>query len=96
MVKVIKRSGLEEEFIPEKVVASVLKTGAPVDVARKIARIVEGRIYERGLESIEAKELTKWILELLRKFNEDWYKAWIVFDKYIKRRETEKEVTQSS
>ncbi|MEM0454007.1 MAG: ATPase [Sulfolobales archaeon] len=93
MVKVTKRNGLEEEFIPEKVVVSVLKTGAPIDVARKIAKIIEGRIYEKELEKIEAKELTKWILELLRKFNEDWYKAWIVFDKYIKKRETEKEVS---
>ncbi|MEM2376713.1 MAG: ATPase [Sulfolobales archaeon] len=93
MVKVTKRNGLEEEFIPEKVVVSVLKTGAPIDVARKITKIIEGRIYEKELEKIEAKELTKWILELLRKFNEDWYKAWIVFDKYIKKRETEKEVS---
>lgn len=92
MVKVIKRNGLEEEFIPEKVVVSVLKTGASVDAARKIAKIVEGRIYESGLESIDARELTKWILELLRKFNEDWYRAWIVFDKYIKKRDTEKEL----
>lgn len=92
MVKVIKRNGLEEEFIPEKVVISVLKTGAPVDVARKIAKIIEGRIYEKDLQVVEAKELTKWILELLRKSSEEWYRAWIVFDKYIKKRDTEKEM----
>ncbi|MCS7108493.1 MAG: ATPase [Sulfolobales archaeon] len=92
MVKVIKRNGLEEEFIPEKVVISVLKTGAPVDVARKIAKIIEGRIYEKDLQVVEAKELTKWILELLRKSGEEWYRAWIVFDKYIKKRDTEKEM----
>ncbi|MEM4034218.1 MAG: ATPase, partial [Sulfolobales archaeon] len=34
MVKVVKRDGREEEFIPEKIVVSVLKTGAPVDIAR--------------------------------------------------------------
>jgi transcriptional repressor NrdR len=34
MVKVLKRDGREEEFIPEKIVVSILKAGAPVDVAR--------------------------------------------------------------
>ncbi|MCC6021661.1 MAG: ATPase [Desulfurococcaceae archaeon] len=93
MVKVVKRDGREEEFIPEKIVVSVLKTGAPVDIARKICKVIEGRIYEKDLEKIDAKELTKWILELLKKYNEEWYRAWIVFDKYIKRRETEKELS---
>lgn len=92
MVKVVKRRGIEEEFIPEKVVVSILKTGAPVEVARRICRIVEGRIYERDLERLDARELTRWILELLRKYNEEWYRAWIVFDKYVKKRETEKEL----
>ncbi len=41
MVKVIKRDGREEEFILEKVIVSILKAGAPVDVARKIARKIE-------------------------------------------------------
>lgn len=92
MVVVVKRNGVEEEFIPEKIVVSVLRTGAPVDVARRISRIIEGRIYESGLEKVDARELTKWILELLKKANEEWYRAWIVFDKYVKKRETEKEL----
>jgi len=41
-VYVIKRDGSKEEFAPEKIVVSCLKAGAPLDVARRIAKIVEG------------------------------------------------------
>ncbi|MEM0481266.1 MAG: ATP cone domain-containing protein [Nitrososphaerota archaeon] len=92
MAKVVKRDGSEEEFIPEKVVVSCLKSGATPETARKIAKIIEGRVLERGLEKVNALELTKWILELLRKENEEWYRNWIVFDKAVKRRDTEKEL----
>ncbi len=88
----VKRDGTEEPFIYEKVVVSCLKSGATPEASRKIAKIVEARILERNLERITAKELTAWILELLRKENEEWYRNWIVFDRAIKRRETEREI----
>lgn len=91
-VVVVKRDGSEESFIPEKIVVSCLKSGATVEAARNIAKIVEARILEKRLEKITAKELTSWILELLKKENEEWYKNWIVFDKAVKRRDTEKEL----
>jgi len=93
-IKVVKRDGREEEFIPEKVVVSCLKAGAPVDVARKIAKIIEGRLLESGRDTVTAKELTKWILELLRKENEEWYRNWILFDRAVKRRRTEEELKE--
>ena len=70
-----------------KVVVSCLKSGATPEAARKIAKIVEARILEK---------LTAWILELLRKENEEWYRNWIVFDRAVKRRETEKEIGQQT
>ncbi|MFN3803453.1 MAG: ATP cone domain-containing protein [Pyrobaculum sp.] len=90
MVKVIKRDGREEEFIPEKIVVSILKAGAPAEVARKIAKKIECYVDDR--ESITAKELTKLILTELKKVNELWYRNWIVFDQAVKRRQTEKEL----
>ncbi|MFZ8807481.1 MAG: ATP cone domain-containing protein [Pyrobaculum sp.] len=90
MVKVIKRDGREEEFIPEKIVVSVLKAGAPVDVARRIAKKVECMVMER--ENVTAKELTRYILAELKKVNEEWYRNWIVFDQAVKRRRTEGEL----
>jgi len=94
MVRVIKRDGREEEFIPEKVVVSCLKAGATPQAARKIAKIIEGRILDKSLEKITAKELTAWILQLLKRENEEWYRNWIIFDRAVKRRETEKELTK--
>jgi len=76
------------------VVVSCLKAGAPINVARKIAKIIEGRLLESGKERVTAKELTKMILELLKKENEEWYHNWIVFDRAVKRRKTEEELKE--
>lgn len=93
-IRVVKRDGTEEPFLYEKVVVSCLKSGATPEAARKIAKIVEARLLERNLERVTAKELTAWILELLRRENEEWYRNWIVFDRAVKRRETEREIGQ--
>jgi len=37
-------------------VVSCLKAGATPEVARKIAKIIEGRILDKSLEKITAKE----------------------------------------
>lgn len=87
---VVKRDGTEEPFIIEKVIVSILKTGAPIDKAREIARRVECMFM--GVDKVTAKDLTKAILTELRKANEEWYRNWIVFDRAVKRRATEREV----
>jgi len=91
-VYVIKRDGSREEFAYEKIVVSCLKAGAPLDVARKIAKIVEARILESGSKEVTAKDLTRMVLELLKKENEEWYRNWIIFDRAVKRRKTEEEL----
>lgn len=91
-IKVLKRDGSEEEFIPEKLVVSILKTGASIEVARKITYIVIGKLLEKGVEKVSSKDLMKETLSLLKKENEEWYKNWIIFDKAVKKRETEKEL----
>ncbi len=92
LITVVKRDGRKEEFIPEKIVVSCLKAGATPEAARKIAKIIEGRLLEKGVSEVTAKELTKMILELLKKENEEWYKNWIIFDRAVKRRRTEEEL----
>ncbi len=94
MIEVIKRDGRKEPFVYEKVVVSVLKTGADVEVARKIAKIIEAELLSRNVREVSAKELTRRILELLKKENEEWYKNWIIFDRAVKRRKTEEELKQ--
>ena len=91
-IYVVKRDGSREEFAYEKVVVSCLKSGATLDAARKIAKIVEAKILKSGKNEITAKELTRMVLELLRKENEEWYRNWIIFDRAVKRRKTEEEL----
>ena len=92
VITVVKRDGSREEFVPEKIVVSCLKSGATVEAARKIAKIVEAKLLEKGASEVSAKELTRMILELLKKENEEWYKNWIIFDRAVKRRRTEEEL----
>ncbi len=87
---VVKRDGTEEPFVIEKIVVSILKTGAPLDKAREIARRIECNFA--NVDKVTAKDLTKAILTELRKVNEEWYRNWIIFDRAVKRRATEKEI----
>jgi Predicted transcriptional regulator, consists of a Zn-ribbon and ATP-cone domains len=91
-IYVVKRDGSREEFAYEKIVVSCLKSGAPLNVARKIAKIVEAEILKSGKDEVTAKDLTRMVLELLRKESEEWYRNWIVFDRAVKRRKTEEEL----
>ena len=93
---IVKRDGTKEEFIPEKIVVSCLKAGATYESAKKIAKIIEGKLLEQNVKEVTAKELTKMTLDLLKKENEEWYRNWIIFDKAVKRRDTEKELRSSS
>ncbi|MCC6003120.1 MAG: ATPase [Thermofilum sp.] len=93
VIYVVKRDGRKEEFAPEKIVVSCLKAGAPLDVARKIAKIVEGDLLRRKVSEIPTRDLMREVLGLLKEENEEWYKNWILFDRAVKRRLTEKEVS---
>jgi transcriptional regulator NrdR family protein len=91
-IYVIKRDGSREEFVFEKIVVSCMKAGATVEAARKIAKIIEGRLLDQGVKEVSAKDLTRMVLELLKRENEEWYRNWIVFDAAVKRRRTEQEL----
>ncbi len=84
MVKVRKRDGRIEEFIPEKLVVSMIKAGAPPDVAREIARKIEERIKDK--EEVHTNELREMVLKELKERNKEWYDNWIVFDRAVKKR----------
>ncbi|MCC6040051.1 MAG: ATPase [Thermofilum sp.] len=90
---VVKRDGSREEFAPEKIVVSCLKAGATLEAARRIAKIVEGDLLRRRVQEVTTKELMREVLSLLKEENEEWYRNWIIFDRAVKRRVTEKEIT---
>ncbi|MFX0096941.1 MAG: ATP cone domain-containing protein [Candidatus Hodarchaeota archaeon] len=82
MVGIEKRDGRSEDFVAEKVVVSAVKSGAPADVAREIAKKVEARITE----GISTKEIKRMILEMLREKNPEWEKNWLIYDRAVKKR----------
>lgn len=78
---VIKKDGKKEPFIKEKIVVSAFKTGAPVEIARKIADDIE----EHPSEDVKTLWIRKQILEKLELHNPDWPKRWYSYDKNVKR-----------
>lgn len=82
MVKVTKRDGRTEDFVYEKVVVSCIKSGAPVDVARDIAKGIEKRIHD----NTSTKEIKKLVLDALREKNPELATNWQTYDKAVKKR----------
>jgi transcriptional repressor NrdR len=82
MIMVKKRDGRKEVFIPEKIVVSAIKSGAPPDVARIIAQDIE-RTAKEGMTTQEIKTKT---LHLLKSENPEWERNWLVYDIAVKKR----------
>ena len=78
---VIKKDGRKEPFIKEKIVVSAVKSGASIEVARKIAEDVE----QHPKETIKTLWIRKHVLDKLELHNPDWPKRWYGYDKNVKR-----------
>ncbi|MBS7657882.1 MAG: ATP cone domain-containing protein [Candidatus Bathyarchaeia archaeon] len=82
MPSIIKRNGLEEGFIPEKIIVSCIKAGATPSIAREIAKEIESIIPDK----VESKEVRKIVLEALEKRNPKWAENWRIYDRAVKKR----------
>lgn len=82
MIMVKKRDGRKELFVPEKIVVSAVKSGAPPDVARLIGRDIERTIKE-GVTTLEIKAK---VLAGLKSNNPEWERNWLVYDTAVKKR----------
>ena len=82
MVKVTKRDGRTEDFIIEKAVVSMVKSGAPADVAREIAKNIEAEVHE----GISTRDIKTRVLEELREKNPEWEENWLLYDRSVKKR----------
>jgi len=82
MVKVIKRDGRTEDFVYEKIVVSCIKSGAPVNVARDIAKRIESKIHD----DTSTREIKKLVLDALRENNAELATNWLTYDKAVKKR----------
>lgn len=82
MVRVKKRDGRSEDFVVEKVVVSMVKSGAPADFAREIAKNIEAEVHE----GISTRDIKRRVLEELRKKNPEWEENWLLYDRSVKKR----------
>ncbi|MEM5882108.1 MAG: ATP cone domain-containing protein [Candidatus Aenigmatarchaeota archaeon] len=96
-IKVKKKDGRIEDFVIEKIVVSILRSGADIETSRKIAYMTLGKILEKNKKEITTKELTKIILDLLKKEDKLAYKNWLMFNKYLKnkKKDFEKEISKN-
>lgn len=83
MVKTVKkRDGTTEDFVPEKIIVSALKSGASVAVARRIAKDVETGTKDQ----VATTEIRGMVLDRLGRENKTWEQDWRTFDRAVKRR----------
>lgn len=82
MVQVKKRDGRKELFVPEKIVVSAIKSGAPADYARTIAQ----EIGQSARDGITAQEIRTKTLAMLKARNPEWERNWVVYDGAVKKR----------
>jgi len=78
---VIKKDGRKEPFIKEKIVVSAVKSGAPVETARKIAEKIE----KHPEVSIRTQWIRKQVTDHLELHNPEWVRRFVSYDKNVKR-----------
>ncbi len=84
MVKIVKRSGVEEDFVKEKIVISCYKAGAPLHVAREIADSIEKRVKD-GMTTDEIRDM---VVKELDKRNAEWGANYRLYEILVKGRVT--------
>ncbi|MGC8623410.1 MAG: ATP cone domain-containing protein [Candidatus Micrarchaeia archaeon] len=83
MTRVKKRDGSEEDFIREKIVTAIVKTGGKLEPARRIASDIEKKYSSRSTVSTE--EIRKDVLDRLMKEDESTYNSWLENEKKKRR-----------
>ena len=82
VMQITKRDGAMEQFIPEKIAVSCIKSGAPPEAARQISRMIENKAKDRMATS----EIRKMAMEQLRQRNPQWEQNWLLYDRAVKRK----------
>ncbi len=83
-MKVLKENRRSEEFIPEKIVASIVKAGAPVEIAREIAKHAEERFS--SYPEIKSQEIREFTLSELKEKHSEAYENWISYERLVKKK----------
>ncbi len=80
MVYLKKIDGRDERFVPEKIVASVMKCGVPFDEAERISQVIE----ERAGWGITTREIRSDVLRMLRELNPVYEQRWLKYERKLK------------
>jgi transcriptional repressor NrdR len=86
ILTVVKKDGSKEPFSAEKIALSVTRTGAPGDVARRIAEEIEASPNLK--EETTSADIRAAILVRLQLINLDWDHAWRQYENDVKKRPT--------
>lgn len=86
MVRVVKRSGKEEEFLEDKVYNSLIKAGASEEVAKQIVKELKEKIKNR--EKISTDEIRRFVLNRLEQLQPEAAESWKFYDRIFKGRIT--------
>lgn len=76
-ISVVKNSGEKEDFTRQKVVESCVKTGAPKDLAEKIA----GEVKDSIEDETSTKEIRDMVLQKLGEVRQQWVDDWKEYEK---------------
>ena len=83
-MKVLKINGRSEEYIPEKLVASIVKAGAPAEIAREIARRAEEKFS--AVPEVKSHEIREFALSELKEKHAEAYENWRSYERLVKKR----------
>lgn len=82
MTTVKKRDGRMEAFVPEKIVVSMVRSGAPAAYARTVAQDMEKAVSD----PVTTQEIRTKVLAMLREKNPAWEENRAVYDAAVRKR----------
>jgi transcriptional repressor NrdR len=82
-MRVMRKDGREEEFVPEKIVVAIVKAGGKVELARIIARDVTSALS--SYEVVTTHQIRDEVLKRLQEKDATTYDSWIIYDNQQKK-----------
>jgi transcriptional repressor NrdR len=82
-MRVMRKDGREEEFVPEKIVVAIVKAGGKVELARVIARDVTSVLS--NFEVITTQQIKDEVLKRLQEKDTSTYNSWITYNNQNKK-----------
>jgi Ca2+-binding EF-hand superfamily protein len=86
MVKVVKRSGVEEEYLSDKVYKALRDAGASEEAAREIVKELDE--WVKKSHKISTDQIRRFVLTRLRRLEPEVADAWQFYDRVFKGRLT--------